>query len=280
MPRLPHGGRQPPLTHEPRVGAGLAPTPFHRSSGEALNSPAVARRGRRTYLMLFPHDLHRDAVLAVLRALYGPLRLSLLGSDSTVALEVYADVRGIRYYFTVAGATDGVEHMLQTHLAGATVTPIDPTDDIMVTTSWSRAVEVGTSNAHVPLRIASCGSSHGWPAQLLYEPEEQRSPRAAMDHHGGSVAGRDPQPDVASTTHRRGGAPAEERRTGLPRGRPDGSSWAWCEGSPWSAPGALQQPAYARRECEEAAVRPVDNRSAAPSGQVEPADLPCHPQRG
>lgn len=120
-----------------------------------MDPQTSADRGRRTYLVLFPHDLHRDAVLAVLRALYGPLRLSLLGSDSSVALEVYADVRGIRYYFTVAGATLGVENMLQTHLAGATVTPVDGTDDIMATTPWSRVVEVGTSNAHAPLRITS-----------------------------------------------------------------------------------------------------------------------------
>ncbi|MGW6571395.1 type IV secretory system conjugative DNA transfer family protein [Streptomyces sp. NPDC054945] len=120
-----------------------------------MDPQTSADRGRRTYLVLFPHDLHRDAVLAVLRALYGPLRLSLLGSDRTVALEVYADVRGIRYYFTVAGATDGVENMLQTHLAGATVTPVDGADDVMATTPWSRVVEVGTSTAHAPLRIAS-----------------------------------------------------------------------------------------------------------------------------
>ncbi|OEJ61056.1 hypothetical protein BGM19_26640 [Streptomyces agglomeratus] len=112
---------------------------------------------RRIYVLGFPRrELRHDDVLAWVRALAGPLRPSLLEPDATVAIEVEADVRGIRFFLSLPPlVTEAVDHGLLTHLPGATMSRVDATDDPITTTHWTRVIEVGTSNPHVPLRIAS-----------------------------------------------------------------------------------------------------------------------------
>ncbi|WP_274562382.1 type IV secretory system conjugative DNA transfer family protein [Streptomyces spiramyceticus] len=111
---------------------------------------------RRTYVLSFPKSLRHDAVLNFFRALAGPLRPSLLDQDATVAIELYGDKKGIQLFLSLdPQVTEAVDHALLTHLPGATMSRVDEADDPITTTRWTRVIEVGTTNPHAPLRIAS-----------------------------------------------------------------------------------------------------------------------------
>jgi hypothetical protein len=115
-----------------------------------------ADQRRRTYEVTFPRDLDHSAVLNFVRSLSGPLRPLLIPPAATVVVEVYADIRGFKFFLSLPEhVTAGIESLLTTHLAGSAISTVDQADDVMVSTAWSRVIEVGTSSAHVPLRIGA-----------------------------------------------------------------------------------------------------------------------------
>lgn len=110
-------------------------------------------RERRVYLASFPRDLPHDAVLNFVRALSGLPAPRLMQPTHTVVFDTYADASGIQHYLSIPrNVTAGVEALFRTHIAGGSLVrvAVDP----VTTTPWDEAVELKTSSARLPLRIA------------------------------------------------------------------------------------------------------------------------------
>ncbi|KJS53490.1 hypothetical protein VM98_24880 [Streptomyces rubellomurinus subsp. indigoferus] len=107
-----------------------------------------------TWEITCPRDLPYDAVLALMRALSGTLRGG--APPPSVAIEVYGDVRGLRFFVTAPEQLAiSVQRLITTHLAGAAITVVTGADDLVRATAWSTVIEIGPSNAREPLRIPS-----------------------------------------------------------------------------------------------------------------------------
>jgi hypothetical protein len=109
---------------------------------------------RRTYRANFPRELPHDAVLNFLRALSGLPTPRLFQPVHTVVFDTFADVTGIRHYLSIPGhVVADVESLFRTHISGGSL--IKAETDPIIDTAWDEVVELGTSSAHVPLRIGS-----------------------------------------------------------------------------------------------------------------------------
>lgn len=81
---------------------------------------------RRTYELFFPRDFSYDSVLAFIRALHGLPKPKMFQPINSIAIEVYADVNGLKHFVSIPGhVIVGVESQLRTHIAGASLIKSD-----------------------------------------------------------------------------------------------------------------------------------------------------------
>jgi len=72
----------------------------------------------------------------------------------TVVFDTFADVTVIKHYLSIPGhVVADVESLFRTQIAGGSL--IKAEHDLVAMTSWGEVVELGTSNAYIPLRIDS-----------------------------------------------------------------------------------------------------------------------------
>lgn len=109
---------------------------------------------RKTYKLAFPRDLEEERVAAWVRSISGTLRPSSfhLSGSPTVVFELWATHEGITHRIKVPWQhADYVVSQLRSLVPGVRVTP----EDEYPHKHWTRAVEVGLSGKHRPLRIMS-----------------------------------------------------------------------------------------------------------------------------
>lgn len=108
---------------------------------------------RETYELFFPSTMGHEQVMNFLRSLSGLPKAQLIEPVRGVSLERYADDKGERFFLRTPGRVAArIDELFYQHIDG-TMELLNPQDDPVARTKWSRAVELSLSGFNVPLRV-------------------------------------------------------------------------------------------------------------------------------
>jgi hypothetical protein len=114
-----------------------------------------ADQRRDTFELFFPSTMGHEQVLAFIRSLSGIYKAGMFSPTHTITFERYANAAGERFFMRTSGADTVRLDELFYELVDGSIEPIDPEDDPVRNTKWTRSVELGLHGVLKPLRILS-----------------------------------------------------------------------------------------------------------------------------
>lgn len=109
-----------------------------------FHSQIMADRYRSTFQLDFPSTITHDAILDFVRSVVGELpRPTIIEPAYAISFEKYADHNGKKYFLHVPGhVRTKVDKLLSKKIDGIGIEPVKPSDDLVRTTFWDRALEL------------------------------------------------------------------------------------------------------------------------------------------